>query len=121
MFTLTEHGEGKYMISLKNYEGFSLPRGGSFNILPARLLNLTYPDYLRLCRGQFSAELCGREGYSYPRFSKENGDRLVKILNKVANSIPKGTWEQFCSKREYEDKRYKLPNGIEILVRRGIE
>lgn len=119
MFTLTEHGD-KYMVSLKDYEGFALYFGGSFNILPARILNLSYPDYLRLCRGQFGADLCGKQGYSYPLFTKENGDRLIKILNKIAKQIPKDIWDKFCIKKEYSNERYELPNGIHIRTRRTV-
>lgn len=68
---------------------------GSFNVLGARLLGLSWSDYLRLCRDEFGAEIVGKNNY-YPVAyfsSKEAAEPLVKLLNerlsKVINNVKK--------------------------------
>ena len=60
---------------------------GSYNVLPARILHLTYPEYLRMCRDMLGAEIRGKGSiYSHPVF-KMNSETLqfVKLLNKRVN------------------------------------
>lgn len=61
--------------------------GCSFNVLGARLLNMTYPDYLRYLRAN-GAELYGRIGYSYAHFEdKTKCQEVCSLLNKEWNKI----------------------------------
>lgn len=68
-----------------NPEKMPFPHGtnGSFNILPARILNLSYSQYLRYCRDRLGADLIGK-GYKYvvPYFTDtEEVRQLIKLLN----------------------------------------
>lgn len=114
MFVISERPDGKFMIGLS--AAIPLLNGGSLNILPARLLNLTYPDYLRLCRDAYGADLYGREGYSYPVF-KTKPTQLISLLKSIAAKVPQDIWEKFKEAKSYPDERYMLPNGIKVRVR----
>ena len=66
---------------------------GSFNIICARLMGLTYPQYLRMCRDCFGAEIAGKNSYypvAYFKRSKEL-DALIDNLNARANLV---LWER---------------------------
>lgn len=77
----------KFMIRMKheNFEKF-FPNGikGSYNLMPARLLNLSYADYLRFARDVLKGEIIGK-GHRYPvvffNRSKEL-TQFLKLLNK---------------------------------------
>ena len=81
------YNPGKYVISL-NHDNMPLFfLRGSYNLLPARLLNLSYPQYLRMCRDLIGAEIIGK-GHKYPvaYFKKDKLlFQLVKLLNARAN------------------------------------
>jgi hypothetical protein len=84
---------GKYIIR-PVYENFHLDyTEGSFNVICARLMGLTYPEYLRMCRDCFGAEIIGK-GSKYPvayfKLSKELND-LIENLNIRANLV---LWER---------------------------
>ena len=58
---------------------------GSRNVLMARLFNLPWVQFLRLCRDCFDAELVGKNGiYVVPYFpiNSDGGRRLCAELNK---------------------------------------
>ena len=56
--------------------------GGSYNVLGARLLGLSFPDYLRYLRAN-GAELHGKTGYSYATFEdKAKCQSICTLLNK---------------------------------------
>lgn len=61
---------------------------GSLGVLPARLCNLSFAQYLRMCRDKYGATLYGKEGYSYALWEK-NGQYplLIKELNARLNKI----------------------------------
>lgn len=84
---------GKYMIRA-DLEAFHLGyTEGSYNIIQARLMGLTYAQYLRMCRDCFGAEIIGKESqYPVPyfKFSKELMD-LIEQLNARANLV---LWER---------------------------
>ena len=66
---------------------------GSFNVICARLFNLDYPQYLRMCRDCFGAEIIGKNSMypvAYFKRSKEL-DALIDILNARANLV---LWER---------------------------
>lgn len=75
----------KYILRL-DIDNFLFPKGtnGSFNVFPARVLNLSYADYLRYVRDRLGAELVGKgTKYVVPYFDRnETTDAFVKLLNK---------------------------------------
>ena len=65
---------------------------GSFNIICARIMGLSYANYLRMCRDRYGADIIGK-GCKYPvAFFEKNkkADELVSILNSKAKEILKG-------------------------------
>ena len=74
--------------------------GASFNVIMARLFNLSYPDFLRMCRDTYGAVLKGKKGFTYIMFyDTKKCDALVKELNK--------RWDLMVIKRKaagYESK-----------------
>lgn len=58
----------------------------SFNVLPARLLGLSYAEYLRFCRDTLGAKIMGRNNkypIAYFRSTPET-QQFLKLLNKRA-------------------------------------
>lgn len=54
---------------------------GSYNVIAARLLGFTYPDYLRYCRAH-GGILRGKAGYSFCVFKeKKDCDNICRMLN----------------------------------------
>lgn len=61
----------------------------SYNILAARLLGLSYPDYLKYC-ASIGAKLRGSEGYAYPSWKEKTAaDKLCKRLNEEWDKVVK--------------------------------
>ena len=84
---------GRYMIRA-DLDKFHLEyTEGSFNIIGARLMGLTYAQYLRMCRDEFGAEIIGK-GDLYPvayfKLSRGLND-LIDQLNARANLV---LWER---------------------------
>ena len=84
---------GKYIIRV-DLDKFHLDfTEGSFNVICARLIGLSYAQYLRMCRDCFGAEIIGK-GSMYPvayfKFSEKLVD-LVESLNARANLV---LWER---------------------------
>ena len=84
---------GKYIIRV-DLDKFHLDyTEGSYNVICARLMGLTYAQYLRMCRDCFGAEIIGK-GSMYPvayfKFSEKLVD-LVESLNARANLV---LWER---------------------------
>ena len=66
---------------------------GSYNLICARLLGLTYAQYLRMCRDCFGAEIIGK-GSMYPvaYFKRSTElDALIEFLNIQASLV---LWER---------------------------
>ncbi len=84
---------GKYIIR-PVHDNFHLDStDGSFNIICARLMGLTYAQYLRMCRDCFGAEIIGKNTMypvAYFKLSKELQD-LIEDLNARANFV---LWER---------------------------
>lgn len=81
--------EGEYMVRLEDsmYELMG-KQSGSFNILAARLLDFTYPDYLRYVRQNHNAVLKGKRGYSYAIYKdKKDCTDVVTLLNDVWEKV----------------------------------
>lgn len=75
--------ENEYMVGLEDsiYQLIG-KQSGSFNIVAARILGFTYPDYLRYVRQNHNATLKGKQGYSYAIY-KDRKDcvAVVTLLN----------------------------------------
>ena len=84
---------GKYMIRA-DLEKFHLNyTEGSYNIIGARLMGLTYAQYLRMCRDVYGAEIIGKGSlYPYPVFKLSKGlNDLIEQLNARATLV---LWER---------------------------
>lgn len=53
---------------LRDKEGFNF--NSSYHVLDARLIGLSYPDYLLWVVKNYNAKLGGKGGYCYPYFEK---------------------------------------------------
>ena len=62
---------------------------GSFNVIGARLLNLSYAQYLRMCRDMLGATIFGKDSlYPIPLFKDiKMAHALSSLLNARANII----------------------------------
>lgn len=84
---------GKYIIRV-DLDKFHLDyTEGSYNLICARLLGLTYAQYLRMCRDCFGAEIIGK-GSMYPvaYFKRSTElDALIEFLNVQASLV---LWER---------------------------
>jgi hypothetical protein len=90
---VTPYHPGKYVIRPKHENFYLESSNGSFNIICARLMNLSYAQYLRMCRDMLGAEIMGKNNY-YPvaYFSdKKMAEQLCKLLNARANMV---LWER---------------------------
>jgi len=98
----------KYVIRL-NHELFPFPHGtrGSFNVIIARLLNLSYAQHLRYCRDRLGAELIGKNTrYVVPYFDRNELSRgFVKLLNK--------RMEYLMNERKYPFDYVEVDGNIE--------
>lgn len=91
-FYLTEyfHDSKKVMVQCNiDILPFAGTTRGSYAVLGARVMGLTYADYLRMCRDVFGATLIGKNGcYSGAVFEKNKAsDALIKMLNARAKYI----------------------------------
>lgn len=82
--------KNKYIITM-DYEKFLFPNGteGSYQVFVARLLNLSYADYLRYARDRLGAELVGKKSkYIAAYFDKnQTTDMFIRLLNKRMDYI----------------------------------
>lgn len=94
-FTLMEtpNQPGKYIIAI-NFDLLPPMRTeGSYAVLFARLMNLSFPQYLRFCRDEFKAEVIGKHS-TYPTvyFKKTaKTSALIRLLNSRMNYV---MWER---------------------------
>lgn len=79
-----------YFVIRPNQDLFHLDSTeGSFSIICARLMNLSYADYLRFCRDILGATIIGKNS-KYPVAYFKEGENLrqfVKLLNGRANVV----------------------------------
>lgn len=88
-FYLEEVQDGKYMIRLNHDKFFCFYTEGSYNVLPARIMNMSYATYLRYCRDVLGAEVYGKE-HRYPIAYFRNDPltrQFIKLLNAMAGLI----------------------------------
>lgn len=80
---------GKLMIAPVHDNFLLKSTNGSFNVICARLMNLSYAQWLRFCRDCCGAQIIGKNSkYPIPYFT--HGDRvqaLCRLLNTRANLI----------------------------------
>lgn len=83
------YNPGKWMIC-PVHENFHLTStSGSYNLICARLMNLSYAQYLRFCRDICGAEIIGKNT-KYPVAYFSRGERLqalCRLLNSRANLV----------------------------------
>lgn len=94
------------------HENFLLKyTSGSYNVICARLMNLSYAQYLRFCRDCCGAQIVGK-GHMYPIAYFSHGERvqaLCRLLNTRANVIlwnrDHPDWRQHQKElKEWEEK-----------------
>ena len=105
---------GKYII-VPIHENFKLEKTeGSFNIICARLLGLTYAQYLRFCRDICGAQIVGK-GSMYPVAYFSGGEmmsQLVRLLNNRANLV---LWEaEHPNWKEHQEELKKMKEMKEL-------
>lgn len=112
---------GKFMISPIHANFHLTYTTGSYNIICARLMNLTYAQWLRFCRDCCGAEIIGR-GTMYPIAVFPNGRllyQLIRLLNGRANMV---LWErehpnwrdhqdQLLEREKIKEERENVPNS----------
>jgi hypothetical protein len=111
---------GKYVI-IANFDNLpAMTTTGSYNLLPARLMNLTYAQYLRMCRDIIGAEIGGKRSvYPVAYFSKTvNTVAFVRLLNTRMNLV---MWErehpdwrehqEYLAQKEKEKEARNVPNS----------
>ena len=93
---------------------------GSYNLICARLVGLTYAQYLRMCRDCFGAEIIGK-GSMYPvaYFKRSTElDALIEFLNVQASLV---LWERehpdFEEHAEYV--KQNSPNYYKAVTQNG--
>lgn len=93
-------------------EVMPFPRGttGSYMVLAARVMNLSYVDYLRFCRDQLGAELMGKnKKYVTVYFDKTpEVEAFVKLLNSRMDLIMKEQRDPYIYK-EVDGKVVREP------------
>ena len=84
---------GKYLIRANLDEFHLYSTKGSFHVIGARLMGLTYAQYLRMCRDCFGAEIVGKGSiFPVPYFKLSQGLMdLIDQLNARANLV---LWER---------------------------
>lgn len=87
-FTLEESSiPNKYLIKFNAHDFDSVTTKGSYNVLMARFLGLSYAQFLRLCRDVCGAEIYGKNTkYPLPYFTRNvETTKLLRMLNSYAN------------------------------------
>ena len=106
-FKVTETcAENEYMVGLDDYIYQLIGKqSGSFNIVAARVLDFTYPDYLRYVRQNQNATLKGKKGYSYAVY-KDRKDcvAVVTLLNDAWKKVEKAMVDKMEDENQYDEK-----------------
>ena len=101
---------GKYLVRA-DHEAFHLDSTeGSFNIIGARLMGLTYAQYLRMCRDVYGAEIIGKGSlYPYPVFKLSQG--LIDLIEQLNARATLVLWERdhpdFEEHAEYVKEKFR--------------
>lgn len=94
---------------------------GSYNILGARLMNMSWPDYLRFCRDALGAEIIGKNSlYPAIKFHKNPLTyEFVRMLNLQMNLV---VWmRQHPDWREHQEllKQYEQERELKNADRKA--
>lgn len=96
---------GTYMIAIHHDKFYCLGLNstGSYHVLQARIMGLTYANYLRMCRDVFGANIIGKKSIFpvayFSSYTKIND--LIKQLNVRATAI---LWNKTHSNNKVEVK-----------------
>ena len=84
---------GKYRLDINFDQLPEMKTTGSYFVLFARLMNLSYAQFLRFCRDEFDAEIIGKDSlYPSAYFKKTpKTSALVRLLNSRMNYV---MWER---------------------------
>ena len=84
---------GRYLIK-PIHENFCLgPTEGSYNVICARVMGLTYAQYLRMCRDCFGAEIIGK-GSMYPVAYFKLSEQLKDLIDGLNARATLVLWER---------------------------
>ena len=89
IFYIQENG-GIYWVHYSSLAGLPFKKPcGSYNVLKARLLNLSYGDFLLLARHNYNATLKGRDGGYLVEFFQhiEDAKQFASLLNSRLNKV----------------------------------
>lgn len=104
--------KGKYLITVDSEDlPFKSGMIGSYNVLVARLLNLSYAQYLRFARDILGAELVGKNfTYIIPYYKRSNElDQFIILLNKRMELVLQEREKRFIIERNEEGELIKIP------------
>lgn len=83
-FTYRDSSHDNYFqVIPKDYEVFPMntKAGGSYNVAPARLLGISYADYIRWLRTSYPDDiLVEGKGHKYPVVLWKKGENLFKFI-----------------------------------------
>lgn len=91
IFYMEEHN-GRFLVkpnlALTNLDISKI--SGSWGVFSARLMGLSYANYLRMCRDKFGGEIIGKNK-KYPNvfLTETNAKKLIKILDARWVSVSK--------------------------------
>ena len=76
--------KGEYCIKIKeNGAKYFVPMKGSFNVLFARLMGLSFPQYLKMISAKYNANIIGKTIYPIIYFpTEQNAKKLANELDK---------------------------------------
>lgn len=79
----TPYRPGWYVLEINFEELPQMNTTGSYGVLPARLMNISYPQYIRMCRDVLGAEVIGKnKAYPIVYFKKNlNTSAFIRLLN----------------------------------------
>lgn len=104
--------KGKYLIAVDSEDlPFESGMIGSYNVLVARLLNLSYAQYLRFARDILGADLVGKNfTYIIPYYKRSNElDQFIILLNKRMELVLQEREKRFIIERNEEGELIKIP------------
>lgn len=117
MFTCLETCDNKFKIHLNEEAFLGEHCYGSLNVVAARILGISYPNYLRYMRDNYAATIRGKNGYPYLVFdTKEDCNEAIKFLNSYWRQFTKQVNLKTLEKNKPNIDRYLNKEGINIYV-----
>lgn len=84
-------GTNNYGICINIYDlpfPNGLTYGGSLNVIMARLLGLTWVDFLKYCRDELNATIVGRNSL-YPSIYFKKDKKTIEFIDELNNKVKK--------------------------------